>query len=72
MRRIVQAIGTLPVPVLVAPMGDEEFTIITDIDELAHRGRVTEPEPWFAPPGGEVQPGCVPSWRMVGAAAVSG
>ncbi|MCX4458710.1 hypothetical protein OOK58_43145 [Streptomyces sp. NBC_01728] len=56
MRRIVQVSGTLPVPVLVAPMGDEEFTIITDIDELAHRGRVTEPEPWFATPGGEVQP----------------
>ncbi|MFD8212735.1 hypothetical protein ACFV2U_03115 [Streptomyces sp. NPDC059697] len=52
MRRIVQVSGTLPVPVLVAPMSDEEFTIIT---ELAHRGRVTEPEPWFATPGGEAQ-----------------
>ncbi|MFE4621855.1 hypothetical protein [Streptomyces mirabilis] len=29
MRRIVQVSGTLPVPVLVAPMSDEEFTIIT-------------------------------------------
>jgi hypothetical protein len=56
MRRIVQVSGTLPVPVLVAPMSGEEFTIITDIGELAHRGRVAEPEPWFATPGGEVQP----------------